>query len=88
MNSSQGSGGSQGKDARRAGSGSSDAVPEFHDNQQVRDDGMTSGESVLSSQTSADATQPTDLPNQAANKEKAEGSRMPTRGEAKDGSDA
>jgi hypothetical protein len=56
------------------------------DNQQIQDDNFSSGESVNSRQTSGDAQQPTridsssemrdtDRPNQAANKEKAEGSR-------------
>ena len=48
------------------------------DNQQIQDDNQTSGESVVGGQTSGDNQQPignTDMPNQAANKEKAEGSR-------------
>jgi hypothetical protein len=48
------------------------------DNQQIQDDNQTSGESVVAGQTSGDNQQPignTDAPNQAANKEKAEGSR-------------
>jgi len=50
------------------------------DNQQIQDDNQTSGESVVAGQTSGDAQQPTRLggretPNQAPNKEKAEGSR-------------
>ena len=48
------------------------------DNQQSQDDNQTSGESVVGGQTSGDNQQPignTDTPNQAANKEKAEGSR-------------
>ena len=48
------------------------------DNQQIQDDNQTSGESVVGGQTSGDNQQPignTDTPNQAANKEKAEGSR-------------
>jgi hypothetical protein len=54
---------------------SSDAIPELRDNQQRQDDNQTSGESVVARQSSGDATQPTDIPNQAANKEPAEGSR-------------
>lgn len=48
------------------------------DNQQIQDDNQTSGESVVAGQTSGDNQQPvgnTEAPNQAANKEKAEGSR-------------
>jgi hypothetical protein len=51
------------------------------DNQQIQDDNQTSGESVVAGQSSGDAQQPTaigrgqDTPNQAANKETAEGSR-------------
>jgi hypothetical protein len=75
MNSSQGSPGGRGKDVSHGSSASSDAMPEFRDNQQQRDDSQTSGESVVTGQRSGDATQPTDIPNQAANKEKAEGSR-------------
>ena len=48
------------------------------DNQQIQDDNQTSGESVVAGQTSGDNQQPistNDAPNQAANKEKAEGSR-------------
>lgn len=51
------------------------------DNQQIQDDNQQSGQSVDSRQTSGDAQQPTgggrdqDTPNQAANKEPAEGSR-------------
>jgi len=48
------------------------------DNQQIQDDNQTSGESVVAGQTSGDNQQPisdTDAPNQAANKEQAEGSR-------------
>ena len=48
------------------------------DSQQIQDDNQTSGESVVAGQTSGDNQQPirnTDAPNQAANKEKAEGSR-------------
>jgi hypothetical protein len=48
------------------------------DNPQIQDDNQTSGESVVGGQTSGDNQQPignTDAPNQAANKEKAEGSR-------------
>jgi len=52
--------------------------PVQRDNQQIQDDNQTSGESVLAGQTSGDNQQPisrTEMPNQAANKEKAEGSR-------------
>jgi hypothetical protein len=58
---------------------------EPRDNQQIQDDNQTSAESVKQGQTSGDARQPTvigrnlDTPNQAANKEKAEGSRETTR---------
>ena len=48
------------------------------DNQQIQDDNQTSGESVVSGQSSGDNQQPVriaDTPNQAANKEPAEGSR-------------
>jgi hypothetical protein len=51
------------------------------DNQQIQDDNQTSGTSVNSRQTSGDAQQPTSIggdqetPNQASNKEPAEGSR-------------
>ena len=48
------------------------------DNQEIQDDNQTSGESVVAGQTSGDNRQPIrspDTPNQAANKEKAEGSR-------------
>jgi hypothetical protein len=48
------------------------------DNQQIQDDNQTSGESVVGGQTSGDNQQPirnADTPNQASNKEKAEGSR-------------
>lgn len=49
------------------------------DNQQIQDDNQTSGESVNSRQTTGDAQQPfrrdQDRPNQAANREPAEGSR-------------
>jgi len=50
------------------------------DSQQIQDDNQTSGESVVGGQTSGDAQQPTGVasrytPNQAANKEPAEGSR-------------
>lgn len=62
------------------------------DNQQIQDDNQSSGESVHSRQSSGDAQQPisrtpqsdprnSDTPNQASNKDKAEGDR-------KDGSDA
>jgi hypothetical protein len=57
------------------------------DSQQIQDDNQTSGESVDSRQSSGDATQPTgidrdqDTPNEASNKEKAEGSRENTGGE-------
>ena len=55
-------------------------IPEFvqRDNQEIQDDNQTSGESVLSGQWSGDNRQPignADTPNQAANKEPAEGSR-------------
>jgi hypothetical protein len=58
---------------------------EPRDNQQMQDDNQQSAESVRSGQTSGDARQPTtvghqqDTPNQASNKEKAEGSRENTR---------
>jgi len=55
-------------------------MSEARDNQQIRDDSQTSGESVLADQTSGDATQPTRLPNQAADEEPAEGSRENTGG--------
>jgi hypothetical protein len=61
---------------RDEGSGSDNWVQ--RDNQQVQDDNQTSGESVLAGQSSGDNQQPVrgrDMPNQAANKEKAEGSR-------------
>jgi hypothetical protein len=47
------------------------------DNQQIQDDNQTSGESVLAGQTSGDAQQPIDVdtPNQAANRDPAEGPR-------------
>jgi hypothetical protein len=48
------------------------------DNQEIQDDNQSSGESVVAGQTSGDNRQPirnADVPNQAANKEKAEGSR-------------
>jgi hypothetical protein len=48
------------------------------DSQQIQDDNQTSGESVVAGQTSGDNQQPignADTPNQAANKEPAEGSR-------------
>jgi hypothetical protein len=54
---------------------------EPRDNQQIQDDNQQSAESVRQGQTSGDARQPTtigrdqDTPTQAANKEKAEGSR-------------
>jgi len=54
---------------------------EPRDYQQMRDDSEQAGESVRAGQTSGDARQPTrlghdqDTPNQASNKEKAEGSR-------------
>ena len=66
MNSSQRTGGTQPH---------TDAIPELTDSQQRQDDNQTSGESVVAAQRSGDATQPTDIPNQAANKEPAEGSR-------------
>jgi hypothetical protein len=53
----------------------------LRDNQQIQDDNYSSGESVNAAQTTGDAQQPTrggrdqDTPNQAANKEPAEGSR-------------
>ena len=85
MNSSQHGSGRHGKDAQEAARGrrsarggqqpGHDAMPELRDNQQMQDDNQTSGESVVAGQTSGDATQPTDTPNQAANKEPAEGSR-------------
>lgn len=53
----------------------SDAIPELRDSQQMQDDNQTSGQSVRASQSSGGSTQPTDTPNQAANKEPAEGSR-------------
>lgn len=59
-------------DARRDGG---DAIPELRDNQQIQDDSQTSGASVVSRQSSGDATESKDIPNQAANKEPAEGSR-------------
>jgi hypothetical protein len=58
---------------------------EPRDNQQMADDNQQSGTSVTNRQSSGDARQPTavgpdqDTPNQAANKEKAEGSRENTR---------
>jgi len=54
---------------------------EPRDNQQMQDDNQQAGESVRAGQTSGDARQPTtlgrdqDTPNQASNKEPAEGSR-------------
>jgi hypothetical protein len=75
MNSSQGSRDGQGKNSSRGKDASSDAMPEFRDTQQQRDDSKTSGESVVGGQTSGDATQPTDIQNQAANTENPEGSR-------------
>jgi hypothetical protein len=60
----------------------SDAMPEFRDNQQIQDDNQTSGESVVAGQTSGDATQPTDIPNQAANRDPAEGSREKAEGDS------
>jgi hypothetical protein len=64
-----------------AGARRSDAAsPEFEqrDNQQIQDDNQTSAESVVAGQWSGDNRQPirnADTPNQAANKEPAEGSR-------------
>jgi hypothetical protein len=52
-----------------------DAVPEFHDNQQIQDNNQTSGASDAAGQTSGDAAQPTDVPNYAANRDPAEGPR-------------
>jgi hypothetical protein len=58
------------------------------DNQQIQDDNQTSGESVVGGQSSGDNQQPIDvgdMPNQAANKEPAEGSRETvTGGESED----
>jgi hypothetical protein len=65
----------QPRSARRGSDSESNPIPELRDNQQIQDDNQSSGESVVAGQTSGDATQPTDIPNQAANKEKAEGSR-------------
>jgi len=70
-----GSGSRQSQDGNRQ-----DRVPEFvqRDNQEIQDDSQTSGESVVSGQWSGDNRQPigdADTPNQAANKEPAEGSR-------------
>ncbi|HMF93161.1 MAG TPA: hypothetical protein VKE96_02655 [Vicinamibacterales bacterium] len=48
------------------------------DHQQIQDDNQTSGESVVSGQTSGDNQQPlgrTDSPNYAANRDPAEGAR-------------
>jgi hypothetical protein len=48
------------------------------DNQQIQDDNQTSGESVVAGQTSGDNQQPVrdvNVPDQAANKDPAEGSR-------------
>jgi hypothetical protein len=72
----------------RGGARETTAIPELRDNQQIQDDNQTSGESVVAGQTSGDATQPTDIPNQAANKEKAEGSRDNVGADATGGSDA
>jgi hypothetical protein len=58
----------------RESSGSQDWVQ--RDNQQIQDDNQTSGESVLAAQTSGDNQQPirtVDAPNQAANRDPAEG---------------
>jgi len=60
----------------------------LRDNQQIQDDNYSSGESVNAAQTTGDAQQPTrvgrdqDTPNQAANKEPAEGSRENTADDA------
>jgi hypothetical protein len=62
----------QSKNARRDGG---DAIPELRDNQQIQDDSQSSGASVVSRQSSSDTTESKDIPNQAANKEPAEGSR-------------
>jgi hypothetical protein len=56
---------------------------EPRDNQQIADDNQQAGTSVSDQQTSGDARQPIrgrdqDTPNQASNKEKAEGSRENT----------
>jgi hypothetical protein len=62
--------------SRGSGFGNDESVQ--RDNQQIQDDNQTSGESVVSGQTSGDNQQPVrnaDTPNQAANKEPAEGSR-------------
>jgi hypothetical protein len=51
---------------------------EQRDNQQIQDDNQTSGESVVAGQTSGDNRQPirnADAPNEAANRDPAEGSR-------------
>jgi hypothetical protein len=68
-----------------AGNRESQAIPEFRDYQQIRDDNQSSGESVVAAQTSGDATQPTDIPNQAANKEPADGSRETAGGDDESG---
>jgi hypothetical protein len=59
---------------------------EPRDNQQIADDNQQSGDSIVGGQTSGDARQPTgigrdqSMPNQASNKEPAEGSRENTAG--------
>jgi len=62
----------------RGGARETAAIPELRDNQQIQDDNQTSGESVVSGQSSGDNQQPIgvgDSPNQAANREPAEGAR-------------